>query len=275
MRSRRYARMAGMSLLLAMMGVAAQADDRAEALLRLTRAATAKLQTLRADVDIPTKNVTGTLMLKRPNLAYFKLKGSFEWLTVSNGEHVFTYSPPQNQYEKGDPGPEGDKIFIPFRETANGFLASSFFRPDSIGRVTGGGSPAYRGKRKLGNVECDVIEFDLPPPVSVRARYFISAEDHLIHQGIVTLKEGDRTFRTMFRLKNVRINSPIAASVFQWTPPPMARVTPTPEDLERALIPVGQVAPDFNLPMPRGGQFSLSAARKRSKAVLLNFWFFG
>jgi hypothetical protein len=43
---------------------------------------------------------------------------------------------------------------------------------------------------------------------------------------------------------------------------------------EAKLLPAGKVAPDFNLPMPRGGQLSLTDARRGKKAVLVNFWFY-
>ena len=37
---------------------------------------------------------------------------------------------------------------------------------------------------------------------------------------------------------------------------------------------VGKAAPDFNLPLSRGGRLSLGDALKGKKAVLLNFWFY-
>jgi hypothetical protein len=43
---------------------------------------------------------------------------------------------------------------------------------------------------------------------------------------------------------------------------------------EAKLLPAGKVAPDFNLPMLRGGQLSLTDARRGKKAVLVNFWFY-
>jgi outer membrane lipoprotein-sorting protein len=282
MNGTRSAWLVGTVLLLTATVVAARADEKekAQAVLEQTRAATAKLQTLRADFeatlksDLDSQSITGTIALKRPNLARCEVRGAYAGLTVSDGKTVFLYGLKENQYRKSDPGPDGRNIQTPLGEPISGF-----FRPQTIGMARRDVSPTYAGKESLEGMDCDVVEL---AATGTRApgsttRYFISSKDHLIHQLVTSFKEGDATFTTSVRLKNVRTDLPIDDASFQWTPPATARLfAPSgPGDLEKMLVPVGKPAPDFNLPTPRGGQLSLSDARKGKKATLVNFWFYG
>jgi outer membrane lipoprotein-sorting protein len=279
----RYARtgwLGGIVLVLAATALPARADEKADALLQQTRTATAKLQTLRADVeatfksDFGSQSITGTVALKRPNLVRCETRGAFEGLTVSDGKTVFDYAVKQNQYRKVAPGPDGRNIPTPL-----GDLVSGFFRPQSIGMARRGVTPTYVGKEVLEGTEYEVVELAVtgPQQAGSTTRYFISSKDNLVHQVVMNSKEGDSTFTTSLRLKNLQTDVPIDDAAFQWTPPATARlfVPQGPRGLEEKLIPVGKPAPDFNLPMPRGGQLSLSDARKGKKATLVNFWFYG
>jgi outer membrane lipoprotein-sorting protein len=281
MRTIRTGWLGGIALVLAATTLPARADEKAEALLQQTRAATAKLQTLRADVEFTMKarfgssTSTGTVVLKRPNLARFETTGNPSQLVVADGKNLFQASPGRNQYQKMELAADGRNMRIPFGEPV-----TSFFHPDTIG---GGGSSRYIGKERLDGDECDIVEVDIqipegvPGPKKLTSRYFISDRDHLIHQTVTTVVDEEGTSTNVSRLKNVQTDVPIDAATFRWTPPATARlfVPPTVADFEKKLVPVGKPAPDFNLPTPQGGQLSLSDARKGKKAVLVNFWFYG
>ena len=255
----------------------ARADERAQALLAQARAAMARARSLQADFETTFEGaqpVSGSLLLKRPNLARVEGHGPSGQLVVSDGATVYTYSPRQNQYRKGEPGRKGEQILVGDVVAVVG----SFFQPDRIG-VAAGAEPAYAGKETVGGVECDVVQLALDAH-TIR-RYAISPADHLIRRAAqkMEIAQGGATVRYEITttLKNLRVDAPIDVARFRWTPPTTAKLyqPPTLADLEKQLIPAGKTAPDFNLPAPGGGRIALSDALKGRKAVLVNFWFYG
>jgi outer membrane lipoprotein-sorting protein len=285
----RYARtgwLGGIALILAATTLPARADDKAEALLQQTRAATAKLRTLRADVEFTVKGrfgsstSTGMVALKRPNLARFETTGDPSRLVVADGKNFFRASPGRDLYQKTELAADGRNLAIPLRPFGEPVLG--FFSPDIIGRGRSGSAWRYIGRERLDGDECEIVELNTqtpegaPGPRKFTLRYFISDRDHLIHQTVTTFVDEAGTTTNVSRLKNVQTDAPIDDATFRWTPPATALlVPPTLADFEKKLVPVGQPAPDFNLPMPQGGQLSLSDARKGKKATLVNFWFYG
>jgi outer membrane lipoprotein-sorting protein len=284
MRTIRTGWLGGIALVLAATTLPARADEKAEALLKQTRAATAKLRTLRADVEFTMKSrfgsstSTGTVALKRPNLARFEMTGNPSLLVVADGKNLFQVLPGRKEYQKTKLAADGSNMRIPFGESVTGF-----FYPDTIGRGWSGTSSRYIGKEWLDGDGCEVIEVDIrfpegvPGPKKLTSRYFISDRDHLIHQTVTTVVDEEGTTTNVSRLKNAQTDVRIDDATFRWTPPATAQlvVPPTPADFEKKLVPMGKPAPDFNLPMPQGGQLSLSDARKGKKATLVNFWFYG
>src|SRR5262245_18682031 len=113
MRHERTGWLGGIALHMAATTLRARAHDKAGAPLQQTRAATSKLQTLQADVeatfksDFDSQSISGTIALKRPNLARCESQGAFEGLTVSDGKTVFDYRRARNQYRKLNPGSDG------------------------------------------------------------------------------------------------------------------------------------------------------------------------
>lgn len=53
---------------------------------------------------------------------------------------------------------------------------------------------------------------------------------------------------------------------------PTAEAQAAIEEAEKKLLGVGQIAPDFTLPLVTGGEITLSTLRKFGKAVLVGFW---
>jgi putative peptide zinc metalloprotease protein len=205
-------------------------------LLQQTRAATAKLRTLRADLEgsLGPDHFSGTVLLKRPNLARIEVKGEghLEFVVVSDGRKLVVYFPGDNRYTQSDPGPEGRNI--------QAFVAEQihhFFRPDSIGRLSAGGRSSYVGKEMADGTEYEVIEVVAPAPQNQTTRYFISPENHLIHRVVTTTKvKSGETATTSANLKNLRTNAPVEESVFRWTPPPTAGPLQLPSGI---TLPIG------------------------------------
>ncbi len=75
-------------------------------------------------------------------------------------------------------------------------------------------------------------------------------------------------------MRNLQLNPAFKPKQFAYTPPKGFQAIVQP-DFNKSLLAVGKTAPDFKLPMPGGGEYSLAEALKDKKAVLVNFWFYG
>jgi outer membrane lipoprotein-sorting protein/peroxiredoxin len=78
---------------------------------------------------------------------------------------------------------------------------------------------------------------------------------------------------TILVYKNVKTDRQFVPADFTWAPPKGAVdgtkiITDSPKPLQ-----VGEIAPDFNLPLANGKNISLGDALKGKKALLVNFWF--
>jgi hypothetical protein len=81
--------------------------------------------------------------------------------------------------------------------------------------------------------------------------------------------------RTMtFTYSDVKTGGELDASTFAWTPPAEASVYKQP-DFMASLLKEGATAPDFTNDTPTGGKINLKEKLGKSKALLLNFWFYG
>ncbi|HWP30567.1 MAG TPA: hypothetical protein VNK96_02425 [Fimbriimonadales bacterium] len=70
--------------------------------------------------------------------------------------------------------------------------------------------------------------------------------------------------------ENLRLNPPLKPSDFIWKVPSSARLKNV-----NAQIKIGDKAPDFTLKGPNGETVSLNKTLTKSKAVLINFWYYG
>src|SRR5438105_2016360 len=106
---------AGLALIVAA-PLAARADDPSETLLRQTSAATAKLQSLKANVDISmgSHRATGTVEMKRPNLARVDLTGGNVQTIVADGTNVYTYAPSRKEFARQPDTPDGKSVYLPW-----------------------------------------------------------------------------------------------------------------------------------------------------------------
>jgi len=153
-----------------------------------------------------------------------------------------------------------------------GFPFACFFSPPTYDLLK---SPRYLGKEQVDGVFYDVVQ--------------ASQSDSTGHDDVYTLYFGEsgllEGYRTRFQeqrdhkevsfsawMKHVVVDSPMKAGEFAWAVPAgFSRFDPN--AIERALLPVGASAPDFLLTRSGGGEFKLADARRKKKAVLVNFWF--
>jgi outer membrane lipoprotein-sorting protein len=212
--------------------------DKVGALLKQTREATAKLHTLQAELEgsFGSDHFTGTVMLKRPNLARVDVKGEGglgEFLVVSNGKSRFVYFPADDQYAHTNPGPEGRNIRAFVVEQVE-----HFFRPDTIEVTPTGSVSRYVGRETVDGSEYEIVETETSSPRKKTTRYFISPTDHLVHRVVTTTERKDgQTATAWSMLKNVQPDVAIEETAFQWSPPSTASPLQLPPDLQ---LPAGK-----------------------------------
>jgi outer membrane lipoprotein-sorting protein len=190
---------------------------KAEALLDETREATKQLQSLRADVEgsLGSDHFTGTVVLKRPNLARIEFNGSKGLepvLIVSDGTSLQTYFPADNQYVQTTPGENGENVQAFIIEQVD-----DFFRPERIGE---GNVANYVREESVAGVTYEVVTNQLPGIPRQDVRYYISKADKLIHRIVITDDSGKGETSTI--LTNVQTNASEDELAFKWTAPPSA-----------------------------------------------------
>src|SRR5437762_1357852 len=116
----------------------ARADEKAEAILARCRAATAKLQSLKADLWLTQgpNALIGTVTLKKPNKAWIQVSGIGPDRIVSDGKTLLVYVPSKHQCLKMEPGADGSRI------PAVAGPVGVFFLPDSIGKESASATAA-------------------------------------------------------------------------------------------------------------------------------------
>ena len=153
--------------------------SRANEILREARREMGMTDTLEADVDgqIGADHFTGTLMLKRPNLARLQIHGSEglgDFQAASDGQSFFVYFPDDNHYTRVAVRPDGANI--------DAFIVDQvkqFFNPQNIGGGSTDAPPRYVGARRFEGIDGDVL---MAGPESKPAFYFVSHGDHLVRR---------------------------------------------------------------------------------------------
>lgn len=197
---------------------------KAAALIEQSRKATAALQGLRADLEgsMGPDRFTGSLLLKRPNLARVDVKGEEglgEHLTVSDGKNLYMYFPEENGYVRLDPGDDGRNI--------DSYVAEQveyFFRPDLISKSAAEGDVTYVGQQTIDNTAYDLVSVrGTRGGRKVTRIYYISPADHLVHQVMISTERKDgETGASWATIRNIRADLPIDEAAFRWSPPASA-----------------------------------------------------
>ena len=264
MRARSFAFAACAALLAA--GSAAWADAKSDAVISKARQAAAKAKTLQADMELSVPggvSFKGTARLMKPGYGNVSFSGpQGAQMMISDGENFYQVSPAQNQYQK-----------MPAKglaERALGLLPGSplaaFLTPDTI---AAGGTHRFAGTKNLGGTTYQIVEVTSKQMPQSQKLYF-GPSGLMEGMEATATNEGQKQTLTMW-LKKVRVDAPMKAEQFAYTPPADFERPKSPDE---SLLAVGKAAPDFLLPTPGGGMLALEQTLKDKKAVLINFWFY-
>jgi outer membrane lipoprotein-sorting protein len=191
--------------------------------------------------------------------------GDMAMTMVSDGKDTFMYMKAMNQYMKMPSGISmsasgniDDKDTNPFNDQLN------FARYAKV---------EYAGTETVEGVECSIVK-----GTADGTEYLVYLQpDSRVRRTVLNSGTGSSRSHLTTDYAGYIVDAVFDPSTFTFKPPPGATEmkTPTPQDYDAKLVKVGAHAPSFALPNPKGGTVSLAATRKRSKAVLVNFWFYG
>ena len=194
------------------------------------RSAVNGITTLRADLEgtVGADRFTGTLSLKRPNLARIEILGS-EGLgrfdVISNGSDLFVYFPDENQFSRMPPGPDGRHISAFVVEQVQ-----HFFDPSTLFRLEPDASVVLEQRTLEDNAGHRVLRV-INARTGRAVRYFISPIDGLVHR--VSYGSSATTAAEDFvQLKNVRTAEDVPDTAFAWAPPKGATTLQMPMSLD-------------------------------------------
>jgi peroxiredoxin/outer membrane lipoprotein-sorting protein len=262
----------------------ARADAAGNALLQQCIDMETKTRSLQADFTIQTKQggravtTRGSLKLQKPNLARMTVFGGpdgDEVTYASDGKKFFTYIRADNEFKSEAADPSGGNVG---RKAC--LEATTFFYPDTLNQLSSQGTGVkITGNATIGGVVCKELKVTGGAPGS-SLKLFIGP-DHLLYGISRSFGSEEGTSAMDSRLTNLK-TSALPTAAFAWTLPKGAkpfqeRVANTgpssgtsPE--ESALLKVGSIAPDFQLPQTDGSKVSLLATAKAHKVIVLNFW---
>jgi len=263
----------------------ARADEKGERILRESfrklheaQSMTAELTTERKMTGQPGMSGKGTITLKKPNRINVTLSrqaGSrTEKLTfVSDGKNYFTYTEGAKTYMR-QPTPQSPTDFGGDWE---GEIDAFFGGETNAEKV----NADFAGMETLAGIPCDLIRVTAKREGDSRVfTYAIGQKDRLIYRSSWTAKVDEKVSLTQTnRLRNIKLNGPVPASLFAFVPPrdatlydPQAAL----REMEAKLVAVGTEAPAFELTDPQTrSRISLAKMLEGRKAVLVNFWFYG
>jgi outer membrane lipoprotein-sorting protein len=244
---------------------AASADPKGDALIKKVRTALGKAKSMSATYEIKAgpQNIKGQFEGLKPNFGRTTMSSPVggEMMRISTGKEAYMVMPSEKQYQTLEGG-SGERILgvLP-----NDPLAA-FFHPQEFGANS---TTKYLGARKVAGKSYEVVQIR-PKGVPYTQQVYVNAAGIPEGMEMVITQPEKQTIR--FWLKNVKLNAPLTAEKFAYTPPADFTKPKGPED---SLLAVGQAAPDFALDQPGNqGLYSLEQARKGKKAVLVNFWFY-
>jgi len=212
-------------------------------------------------------SVDGSVQLKHPNLALIKLGAPFSATIASDGKTLYTVS--AAGYNKSPADPEGKNIDAMVAIPVNMFFDSNNLGFTKIADATA----QLLQPVTLDGTSYRVISITGTKPFTFTMKLFVSPDNVVTRMAAQISSSGQQQHLTA-ELHNVKLNQPLADTVFAYTPPANVQQAQVP-DYEGKLVAVGKEAPNFTIPTPTGGQVSLAEAARGNKAVIVNFWFYG
>jgi thiol-disulfide isomerase/thioredoxin len=228
-----------------------------------------------------SREIKYTLALERPNKFAFKSSNPKQDAAVSDGKHFINYKSQTSEYTK-TPAPAtyagidivDDVTFQPMATylvalmLQGNALADKDFTASTIAQLKVGPAATLDGKK----AETLVMDGN-----GATTTFYLDASTHRMLKYLMKITGQPITISET--LTDVRVNQPIEASVFQYTPPPQAKVVAKFADPQEAQIAAmkaltekyeGKPAPDFNMKTRDGKDISLTGLR--GKVVVVDFW---
>lgn len=262
--------LAGCALLLLHPGAFAQQRITPQQVIQQIGQAYAKVQTLRATVQIREQAVfTSAIHFQRPRQFRIQMSqdGKPVYLVTYDGKTITRYNIAEKTYfqqELGQNAPLPFDVLI-----LAGFSAmamdADFSKAMQEAYLRAFNKAVVRGKQKVGNVVCRVVEVS---GVGGTMLLYIGEKDGLVYRRVYRSTNGESSEERVLALT---VNTPIQKALFAFTPPAGARQLQAerPEEEDTNAL-RGQPAPDFTLTDLDGNTVSLSSLQ--GKVVFLDFW---
>ncbi|MFY9234804.1 MAG: hypothetical protein WAO58_10140 [Fimbriimonadaceae bacterium] len=252
------------NLALLLLSIASGQDDAWAKLQERLKAANAIQATLEVQIG-PTKQ-TMAFKLMRPGHVYYKM-GPMEM--YSDGKEGWMYMSEMKQYMKAPIG-SSDMRNLPmiglegFWRDDKGPKPGPLVEKEESGKKVWATSLTYPQGAMMAGYQ---IELSIDKETGLPTKFTVSRDGK---------SEGGAEY------KELLLDPPLKAEDFKFTPPegakemkPGAPQTAASGGVGAQLLNVGSTAPDFKLKTPENTFVGLKATAAKSKAVLINFWFYG
>lgn len=276
------------SLTLVILPLRTSADEKADRLLKDAEKTISSVQSLNVEITgslrdqrpdrTPLTLFTGTIRLKRPNLARIEFQqvtqkadgtvtGKRSGLIAADGTSVWVYDPQKNEYRKQQVSPTGDNI--PVSGTLIDAPAYMFFHSLLIHTDS---PPIDRGNEKWQGKTYRVIEFqeaaaNPAETPQIRQRLYFGP-DNRIHHFVNEQLQGK--YVAEWTLTYRPTDSAPNAATFAYAPPTGAKEYKEPPP---RMLATGTDAPDLKVEDRDGKPIKLSDMR--GKVLVLDFWTIG
>lgn len=279
---------------------ALETDENAKALLEKAMRDTASLPALGVTFTASTRVVrdgdggqevnedafTGEMLLRGTGDLWQRLrqeKGGFEVQIISNGRVHNVYLPAEKRADRLEQEvPRGVLVAAAMGGLlkAPGMWLADFLHGNAD-LVRDAQSVTHAGAREIGGLACDGIAlayegFDVTAwlaPGETRRLVQLNAD---LSKGVSASAHGGSkiTAEVVFQFSNWQANPELKDEQFVFTAPEGVdvrdRKEPEPGEGRNSALKVGSPAPDFTLPLFKGGEMTLSA--EKGKVVVLDFW---
>jgi peroxiredoxin len=274
----RIARVA-LACALALSGTAARAEENAAAaqlyksVMRATRAARtlrARL-TLDAVVDGKTIHGAGPVRAMKPNYARIDIEsgGVAKKTYASDGKWIWRRLPDAT-YQRSNAKPDGSNL-----ASWEALAPALFLQPDLRKLGLAGFSLRGQASETASGAGRRALLFASSGRDRAQLKLYVGPQN-IVVGSLYTSGSGKRGLRVLSMLSGVKLNEPMRAASFRYTPLSIeiADDAPAgPHALEGNLLPVHGTAPLFNLPAAAGGSIGLNETLRGSRAVIVSFWF--
>jgi peroxiredoxin/outer membrane lipoprotein-sorting protein len=254
-----------------------RADEKATAILNDTEHVARETRSLSADVVLtwqssgkPTKRMIGKVVLMKPNYALLKFEGEYPLrLLVSDGTDLFTF-PDKTSYTKTPIDTRGEKIDTPWWGMPFRYFFTQSVNPFGV-KADPTAEIRSLGDESTGGQVFHVLSIHGKQPMVYTAKLYINTSNLLQRSLFDFGPEATPSATYGAELTNVKLNVPITAAAFRFTPPADAKLNEG--SFTDKMLAIGERAPVFGLLSLEGTKISLGTERRGMRATLVNFWY--